>query len=389
MKLDRFAALSAAIGPFASVSLDATRTDATHSREIPLRWAALQRTLEDAGAPADVVTALSEAVLEPGTLPGAVGKLVVANADGVVLDLTLPEPPVRDVALWGPVPHLMPAVRAAAGRPSSYVLAQLDRVGADIDVVGMFGEPTEHHQTEGDHDVLHKIPGGGWSQLRYQKRVEDSWDHNAQEVAIDLDAVAARYRSELVLVGGDPKALAALQGHLPARLRDQVVQIGTGGRAAGTSDEAVAEAVAAEIEQHLRAQRARLIERFGQEWGTQQAATQGLDGVVAALRRGQVDQVLLHDDPTSTLMLWIGDAAGQVGLTRDEVVAMGCEQPAQARADAVILWTLMATDAGISLLPDDELSLRDGIGALLRWSDAATPHDTVPSMPGHGERSGA
>jgi hypothetical protein len=68
---------------------------------------------------------------------------------------------------------------------------------------------------------------------------------------------------------------------------------------------------------------------------------------------------------------------------------MGCEQPAQARADAVILWTLMATDAGISLLPDDELSLRDGIGALLRWSDAATPHDTVPSMPGHGERSGA
>jgi hypothetical protein len=32
--------------------------------------------------------------------------------------------------------------------------------------------------------------------------------------------------------------------------------------------------------------------------------------------------------------------------------------------------------------------LNDGVGALLRYSDAATPREAVPSMPGHGEARG-
>jgi hypothetical protein len=38
----------------------------------------------------------------------------------------------------------------------------------------------------------------------------------------------------------------------------------------------------------------------------------------------------------------------------------------------------------VTLLDPDGPALRNGIGAVLRWSDRSTPHDGVPSMPGHG-----
>ena len=47
-------------------------------------------------------------------------------------------------------------------------------------------------------------------------------------------------------------------------------------------------------------------------------------------------------------------------------------------------WAALGSDAGITVLVDDAPKLEDGIGATLRWSDRSTPHESVPSMPGHG-----
>ncbi|HEX8497487.1 MAG TPA: Vms1/Ankzf1 family peptidyl-tRNA hydrolase [Actinomycetales bacterium] len=385
MRLQQFQSLTSATGPFATAVIDASRTDPTHAQEIGLRWAAQRRSLERSGAPSPVVEAMEELILEP-TGTGRVGRLVVATeTDGVLLDLTLPEPPLTEESMWGPVPHLMPAVRATAGKPSSYVVAQLDRTGADVDVVTAFGSEHFQEQVQGDHDELHKIRGGGWAHLRYQHRVEDSWDHNVGEAVTRLERLVDRHRVELVLVGGDTKALAVLERQLPTRLRDRTVTLETGGRAAGSDSPAAEAEVAERLDAFLRSQRADRVERFSEQLGRGQAAVEGLDSVVDCLRRAQVEEVLLHDVPSSTAKLWVGDAVGQYGSTADEVRAMGCDEPQQARADAVLLWALIATDARITLLDDGERELREGIGALLRYADASTRHDTVPSMPGHGE----
>ena len=133
-----------------------------------------------------------------------------------------------------------------------------------------------------------------------------------------------------------------------------------------------------------RAVRQGLLDRFGAAEGRQQDALQGFDDVVDAVRRAQVEELFLHDDPSSTRTVWAGDEPLQLAANRSEVVAMGIGEPVQSRADAALPWALVHSDAGITLLDPEDADLADGVGALLRWSDRSTPHDGVPSMPGHG-----
>jgi hypothetical protein len=98
--------------PFVTMSLDATRETPDGEREVDLRVASLERELRDAGAASDLVEAAADAARRATGRGGSVGKLVVAAADGVALDLTVPTPPVREEAVAGLAPHLLPAVRA-------------------------------------------------------------------------------------------------------------------------------------------------------------------------------------------------------------------------------------------------------------------------------------
>lgn len=387
MKLNWLSPLLHSESPVASVALDVSRLDEAGAHEVSLRWEAQHRRLLELGAPEPTVQAAGEAVLQPTGHGGAVGKLVVADADGVLLDLLLPHPPVRDEATYGPAPHLMPAVRSLSGA-ASYVLARVDRAGADIEVVGMLGEPADAEQVDGGHDVLHKVPGGGWSQRRYQARVEDSWERNAAEVARELDTIVLRHKPELVLIAGDPQAVSALLEHAGGAVRSRIVQLDTGGRAEGTSEESEQKAIDDAVFAHQSAQRAELLDRFGSALAREQEAVDGLDGVIEVLRRGQVDELLLHDDPSAAHTLWVGTEPLQFGRTAEQARDAGAQNAREERADAVLLSALMATDGGITLLNPMDIELADGIGALLRWSDRATPHSHTASMPGHGEAPG-
>jgi hypothetical protein len=270
-----------------------------------------------------------------------------------------------------------------------YAVVRLDRAGADIEVVGPSGEVQDAEEVEGDHDVLHKVPGGGWSQRRYQERVEDSAARNVGHVADHLDRLVRRERPELVLVMGDDEAVAELRDRAGAELSERLVVLGSGGRAAGTSEEAEQEAVEEALEEHRRARRAALLDAFEEQRNRQQRAVESLDDVVDVLRRGQVERLLLQDDPTSTLTLWVGEGPLQLGTTEQQARDAGASAPTEVRADAALMWALLGSDADVTLVEADEVVLQGGIGALLRWSDAATPHERVPSMPGHGEAPGS
>ena len=58
------------------------------------------------------------------------------------------------------------------------------------------------------------------------------------------------------------------------------------------------------------------------------------------------------------------------------------------RADVALAWAVAGSSAELVLVEDNPVSLADGVGALLRWSDQTTPHDRAPAMPGHGEAPG-
>ena len=232
------------------------------------------------------------------------------------------------------------------------------------------------------------MPSGGWSQRRYQARVEDSWQHNAAEVAHELDVIVARHKPELVLISGDAQAKSALLEHAGGDLSSQIVQLDTGGRAEGTSAEAEQQAIEDAVFSHRTTARRELLDRFSSALAREQEAVDGLDTVIEVLRRGQVDELLLHDDPSAAHTQWVGTDPLQFGRTAEEARAAGALDAREERADAVLLGALLATDGAITLLNPTDVELTDGISALLRWSDRATPHSHTASMPGHGEAPG-
>ncbi len=381
MRIPLLQHLSDRTGPFVSVSVDATRTEAAAGREIEVRWREHEVTLARAGASPETLALLGERVLPATGRAGHVGRLVVADRDGIALDLVLPAPPVREEVVVGPAPHLLPAFRALGDRVP-YVLAEVDRTGADISIVNEFGLHDDVSVT-GDHDELHKS-GGGLSRRRIEARAEDSWARNAAEVARELDALVARHRPAVVLLGGDVIAVGDVLDAASGRVSEIAARLTSGGRAEGAASAARDAEIEGVLVQLLRARHQDLLDRFGAAEGRQGAAVQSLPDVVDAARRAQVEELFLHDDPTSTDRLWLGEQPLQLGTSPEQVRSLGAVDPRQVRADTALVWAIVHADSGITLLDPDQRALTDGIGALLRWSDRSTPHDAIPSMPGHG-----
>ncbi|MGF1662487.1 MAG: Vms1/Ankzf1 family peptidyl-tRNA hydrolase [Kineosporiaceae bacterium] len=394
MKLTDLQDLAAPGDGHATVALDVSRTDEGGDHGVALRWRTLREHLERAGADAATVAVLERAVLEPTGRGGSVGVFAVARAGALLHRRVLPRAPVRDEAVLEALPHLMPLVRALDGG-TRYVLVEVDRAGADVAVVDAgAGEPvgdvvTEAESTAG-HDVLRKVPGGGWSHRRYQARAEDSWEHNARAVADDLDDLVRRHGAELVVVTGVAQSRALVMERLSPATAALAVAVEGGSRhddlAPGEGE--VHPAVAETVERHVHDRRRRVLAEFAEEIGREAAGVHGLDDVVDALRRGQVREVVLVDDPTSTLRLWVGEDPLTVG-SRDEVVALGAQEPREVRADAAVVAAAAATDAGVTVIPGhpddagdllDVVALRDGIGARLRYADRSTPHDERTAM---------
>jgi hypothetical protein len=234
-------------------------------------------------------------------------------------------------------------------------------------------------------------------------RVEDSIARNAGEVARHLGELVREVRPELVFVAGEPKSVTEVLDAAPGEVTDLAVRLQHGSRAAKEGETARDAEITAAIEAKLGERRAAVFDRFAAGEARQDTGVQSLPDVVAALQRGQVEELLLVDDPSSDLTLWATGQPEQLAIDRSDLAAMGAADEAQqVRADAAITWALVGTGAGITLYadaPEDAAldpgteerppRLRDGIGAILRWDDASTPHDGAPSMPGHGEPPGA
>jgi len=58
------------------------------------------------------------------------------------------------------------------------------------------------------------------------------------------------------------------------------------------------------------------------------------------------------------------------------------------RADIAVLRAATAQDAGFTFALEGSVDLVDGVGALLRWSDQATPHEAAPSYTRDRKRLG-
>ncbi|MEU4567794.1 Vms1/Ankzf1 family peptidyl-tRNA hydrolase [Micromonospora sp. NPDC023956] len=356
-------------GPWCSVYLDASRDTHDARKALEVRWRGLAARLTDQGADPETVAALDRMVAEHDPLPGDYGLAAFASRGRVALTEYLAAPPVRDLAGYGPLPHTMPLL-AQRGEQVAWVRVLADRTGADAVAVSAGGVPRRTRVRGAARHQIRRVQPGGWSQSRYQRAAMEAWHHNAGDAAAAAVTLAERVGAEVVILAGDVRATGVIAAQLPARWQDRLVRTDAGERADGADPTAMEDVTVQAVAEVADRRIQETLDRFG----VQEDVGAGLDAVVGALQRDQVDTMLIVDDPSSTDELWIGPEPTEIATDPGQLTAMAVDHPERVRADAALVRALVGTDAAVTVLgPDEAPELTDGVGAVLRYVDAGTP----------------
>ena len=367
----------AATGPFATVCADVTHTTENADTELDLRTRGIAERLTEQGAPEAVVDAVRATLLEAndgGEVATLKGRALVVAADGsVVLDQALVDAPLREVAEWSPQPHLLPILRQLPGRVP-HVVVLTDRVGADITYVGTPGqvddERREEETVDGDSFQIRKVQVGGWAHHRFQHNAENKWVHNADDVASRITSMARRLSPRFVLVAGDVRARQILTDRAGDVWSDLVVSMDEGGRAAGADREPVERREAELVAEHEARECAEILEKV-QAAGAHGLSVTGLDRVVEALRKGQVETLVLADDPEHATTLLVGNSPLELGVNQHDMDALGTHGTV-VPADRALVAAAVASSAGVVVVPLSATP-EHPVSAVLRYTDASTP----------------
>lgn len=354
-------------GPWCSVYLDASRDTHDAHPQVDLRWRALKGSLLEQGADPVTVEAVGRAVRGHDPMPGDYGVAIFATGGRVVLTEYLSAPPFKDLAVWAALPHTMPLV-AQRGEQIAWVRVLADRTGAEAIAISAGGVPRRAQISGRESTQLRRVQPGGWSQSRYQRSAVEAWHHNAGDAAAATVQLAEKVGAEVVVLAGDVRATGMIAAQLPNRWQDVMVRTDAGARAGGADpqqmDDITVQTIAEVADRHVTA----ALERFGM----QEDVGAGLEAVVTALQRNQVDTMLIVDDPSANGELWIGPEPTDIATEPGQLAAV--RDPQRVRADAALLRALVGTDAELTVLaPDEAPDLTDGVGAVLRYVDAGTP----------------
>jgi len=374
MNLDSLRTVLTEAAPTTTVWIDAGRGEENGDHEVQLRWQDLADRLRDAGAPDADIEALAAAATAPTGRPDPSSRVLAARNGRVVLDEVVAETPPDGIGqvAFDQLPDVEPLVAADRGQVG-FVVARIDRTGADVDVFAALDEPAEASaRVKGRTKHIHKFGGGGWAHLRFQHNTEEAWRKNAEDVASLVDEKAKEHGARLLVLAGEQRSRTFVVEALPPGY--DVVEVEGDVRAAGASEEgldtAVEQAVVERISQDVqdvlgRLRAAREPMHDGTETGT---AAVDVERTVAAFQQGQVAVLLLDPPALRGRRLVVGPGAHDVALPGGPQTWQG--DGVEVPADLALLRSAVLTDAEVQLVPDADQDVPDGAAALLRWGDA-------------------
>lgn len=361
-------------GPWATVYFDPAQNDESGAKRRELSVEDACRTLEEEGADAATVQAVREALTGVTPAEDPAGRVFFATEGEVVLSHRLSRPPQRQIARWSRLPRLTPLLELSGQDPVCLV-AYIDRTGADFELRGPAG-PQDAGQVEGRQHPVHRTGSAQWNERHFELKVENTWEHNAGEIAGALASAYQECGAELVVLVGDPRERPAVYERLPEEVRKVAVETERGGRAAGSSSAALEEAIEQARRQHVRRRVEEVLERFrAGRVGTDRPtdAVEGVPALVEAAREHRIDTLLIRlDGPELARETWVGADPDQLAVRRTDAQTLGESDPVPARADDALLRSAAVTAADVLIVSPDEEDDRDlptgGLGALLRWT---------------------
>lgn len=343
-------------GPFVTVRVgfDADVPNARQRAEAT--WHGLADDARERGVPEEVLEAVGEAALAERTQ----GRLLLVGHAGGVLDVAVDvDERAPDELRWSPLPWFAP-VLAAHQHVVDHAVVVCDRTGADVTVI-VGDRVLADREIGGRTDPIRKVQPGGWSQRRFQQRADNVWRANADDVEHEIERLVRGHRVQVVLLGGEERAVSLIQERLPADVAEVVYPIGAT-RAADGSEEEGERSMRRALNTALAERTTAWLSLLRDELGTGRAAD-GPRAVFEALRRSQVAVLLLGAGG--------GDARfdpdrPELAHLPDEAVADGGSATLSAPLADVATWTALKTGARVVAVP--AAAMPEPVAALLRWS---------------------
>ena len=280
--------------------------------------------------------------------PSANGIAIFAcSATDLFEPLQLDAPIERNRLTVGDRPHLAPLARVVDRHPRHAVLLS-DTNAAHIYV---FGRGRTIDREDLASPKMSRTDAGGWSQMRYQRHVDNLHQHHAKELVETLGKIVEEDRVDLIFLAGDEVIIPLLRSELTKELEQKVV--GVLRLDIRTPEDEVKAAAAAALAVLETEAEVELVERIAGEWRAGRLAVAGPRDVLRALENGQVEELVM-----SSALAESGENGAETPLADD------------------LTWRAIATSARVRFVENPELLAEmGGVAATLRYKAGAPPHD--------------
>jgi peptide subunit release factor 1 (eRF1) len=260
-------------------------------------------------------------------------------------------------------PHLYHLARLDDEYPR-YAALITDANSARIFVFGL-GEKLSDAKVKGKK--MQRVKVGGWSQARYQRRVENAHKDHAKEAIDALERIVREERIRNVVLGCDPAMVPVIEQQLSKQLSEKVVEILRLDTKA--PDHEIFETTLDAIREQDAATDAEKAQRLFEHYRAGGLAIAGPRETLEALANGQVDELLISaslerthadEEPVDAILApEIPDADGNTAT----------DEPRPALLADLLVTKAKQTSARVSFIEDPNLLASvDGVGAFLRWA---------------------
>jgi len=199
---------------------------------------------------------------------------------------------------------------------------------------------------------------GGWSQARYQRHAENYHQHHAKEVLEVLDRVVRKEEIQYIVFAGDQVVIPLLEKELSPFLAAKVIDVLR--LDIHTPERQVLEATLAAMRRQDARDDSEKVEHLIGDYRSGGLAVVGVPDVLAALAKGQVEEVLLSESIEQ-----VRDDEVRQGLPRVESTASSGESETTSET---IMAQARQTGARCRLIEDATLlAAVGGVGASLRY----------------------
>lgn len=244
-----------------------------------------------------------------------------------------------------------------------YAALLTDANSARIFVFGL-GETADVEEVTGKK--VQRVKVGGWSQARYQRRVENAHRDHAKEAIDTLDKIVRQERIQHVILAADPAMVPVLKEQLPKHLHEKLVDVFQMDTKA--SEQQILQATLEKMREQDANTDAEKVERLFSQARSHGLAVLGPQETLEALANGQVDEVLLsaelerthpNEEPVEAILApELPDAEGSTET----------DGPRPALLADLLVTHARQTSARVSFIEDASLLASvDGVGAFLRW----------------------